>query len=126
MFRLYRSVRRRCLRRIAFSILALLVILGCPPAVEAQVAHTSYKNITTDTTTLVKGGAGVLASVCVNTPAATETITLYDSLTATGTKIGTITLYASTNPCFYYNVNFLIGLTVVTAIAAGDITVGYQ
>jgi len=110
-----------------FATLALLlaaVIL--PRGADAQVAHTSYANITTDTTTLVKPGAGVLVSVCVNTPSATETITIYDGLTAAGTKIGTITVYASTNPCFPYNVNFLVGLTVVTGVAGGDITVAYQ
>ncbi len=90
------------------------------------VAHVSYQNITTDATTTVKTGAGKLVAVCVNTPAATETITIYDSTAASGAKIGTITLYASTNPCFIYNVSFTVGLTLVTATAAGDITVAYE
>ena len=108
-------------------ILALLALSIFPRAVDAQaVAHVSYANITTDATTLVKSGAGKLVAVCVNTPAATETITLYDNTVASGTKIGTITVYASTNPCFYYGVSFLIGLTIVTATAAGDITVAYE
>jgi hypothetical protein len=112
---------------MSFCLLATLAALCLQPATSrAQVAHTSYQNITTDATTTIKSGAGVLASICVNTPAATETITIYDNTAASGAKIGTITVYASTNPCFYYNANFLVGLTIVTATAAGDITVGYQ
>ena len=110
----------------SFALALLLTCSTLPRAGEAQVANTQYLNITGDATTLVKPGAGKLKAVCVNTPVATETITLYDSITATGTKIGTITVYASTNTCFYYDVNFLNGLTVVTATAAGDITVAYQ
>lgn len=93
------------------------------------MAHTSYLNIPApdNATHLVKSGAGVLTIVCINTAAATETITIYDSLTATGTKIGTITTYASDPRCFPYNTNFLTGLTVVTGTTTGDdITIGYQ
>ena len=42
-----------------------------------------------------------------------------------GTKIGTATIYASTNPCLTYDVNFATGLTIVTATASSDITVSY-
>jgi hypothetical protein len=90
------------------------------------VSAYNYKNITTDATfAAIKSGAGILHTICINTPAATETITVYDSLTATGTKIATITLYASTNPCFTYDANFTTGLTIVTATAAGDLTVSW-
>jgi hypothetical protein len=37
-----------------------------------------------------------------------------------------ITVFASTNPCFYYNVNFNVAMTVTTATTAGDITIGWQ
>lgn len=84
----------------------------------------SFSNITTATTTLVKSGAGVLHTVCVNTPAATATIQMYDSLTATGTKIGLIT--ATVAGCQLYDIAFATGLTVVTATAAPDITVSYR
>ena len=36
-----------------------------------------------------------------------------------------ITIYASTNPCFTYDVNFTTGLTLVTATASSDLTVSY-
>jgi hypothetical protein len=94
-----------------------------------QPVFTAYlfKNITTDATfAALKSGPGVLHTICVNTPAATETITVYDSLTATGTKIATLTEFASTNPCLTYDANFTTGLTIVTATAAGDITVTWQ
>ena len=82
---------RRFLRKTSCcAILAALLTWGiCPPSADAQVAHTSYLNITSKATTLVKSSAGVLVSVCVNTPNATETIAIYDGLTASGTLIGT-------------------------------------
>jgi hypothetical protein len=85
-----------------------------------------YLNITTDATTTVKASPGILHTICINTPAATETLTIYDNTSASGTKIGTTTLFASTNPCFTYDAYFATGLTIVTATAAGDITVTYQ
>ena len=62
----------------------------------------------------------------MNTPAATGTITIYDNTAASGTKIGTITSYASLPQCFTYDVAFWIGLTIVTATAAPDITVSFR
>lgn len=82
-----------------------------------------YTNITTDTTTLVRAGPGGLLRIIVNTVAATEVITLWDSLTASGTKIGTITLVAGQAVSLEYRAQFNIGLTVQTATAASDITV---
>jgi hypothetical protein len=109
---------------LLLTIGALLLILGGSP--RAQVANTNYFHITTDATFTIKKGAGVLSSVCINSPAATETVTIFDNTAASGTVIAVITVFASTNPCFAYGVNFFTGLTVVTATAAGDITVAYQ
>ncbi len=87
----------------------------------------SYNNITSQTTTLVKSGAGTLASLSINTPLATGVITIYDSTTASGTKIATITQPAT---AFFgtlaFNVAFATGLTVVTGTATQDITVSYR
>lgn len=77
------------------------------------------------TTTVVKSGPGILHTICINTPAATGTVTLYDNTAASGTLIGTITAFASTNPCFTYDAGFVTGLTIVTATAANDLTVTY-
>jgi hypothetical protein len=43
--------------------------------------------------------------------------TIYDSTAASGTKIGTITSFASTVGCLIYDVAFWTGLTVVTLLA---------
>lgn len=92
-----------------------------------QTGAFQYKNITTDTTTVVKASAGVLHTITFNNPVATETVTLYDNTAASGTKIGTITVPASPQPqTLMFDVAFTIGLTIVTATAASDITVSYQ
>jgi hypothetical protein len=87
----------------------------------------SYSNITTDTTTVVKTGAGTLHSVVLNNPVATEVITIYDNTSAVAPKIGTITVPTSPQPVtLIYDVAFTTGLTVVTATAVSDITVCYK
>jgi hypothetical protein len=86
----------------------------------------SYTNITTDATTTPKSSGGFLHTVCINTPAATETVQIYDNTAGSGTTIGKITVFASTNPCQLYDVAFTTGLTIVTAVAAGDITVAWR
>ena len=86
----------------------------------------SYAYIATQTTTLVKTGQGVLHSITINTPAATGTITVYDGLSASGTKFATITSFAAGTETFLYDVIFGTGLTIVTATANVDITVAYR
>ena len=114
--------------------IAALAILAFGVYAKAQIAFGSpqntiavykYLNITGQATTTVKSGSGILHTICVNTPAATETITIYDNTAASGTKIGTITVFASTNPCLTYDGNFTVGLTLVTATASSDLTVSY-
>jgi hypothetical protein len=85
-----------------------------------------FSNITTQTTTLVRTGPCVFHSVVFNTTTASGTVTIYDSLTASGTKIATIT---NDNPLkgdqvqHDYGVSCSIGITVVTGVATQDITV---
>lgn len=107
-------------------ITAAIIFLAAIGAAFAQDVAWAYKNITTDTTTTLKTGPGYLHSVCINTPAATATITIFDSATGSGTKIGTITSFASVSGCFTYDIAFWSGLTVVTATAAPDITVAFR
>lgn len=80
--------------------------------------------------TAIKTGAGVLRKVIINAPVASGTVTIYDSLTATGTKLATITLPASLlsdGPLEAdYNCAFVTGLTVVTTGSNMDTTVTYQ
>jgi hypothetical protein len=90
----------------------------------------NYNNITSTATTLVKTGVGFLHAITVNTPVASSVITLYDNTSAAGTKMGTITLPATLlqeGPyTALYDVTFSVGLTVVTATAASDLTVSYR
>lgn len=87
----------------------------------------NYLNITGDATTLVKTGNGVLYAITINSPTATEVITIYDNTSGTGTKIATITVPASPMPVsLHYNAAFQTGLTIVTATATSDITVTYR
>jgi len=86
----------------------------------------SYNNITTNATTTVKSGAGILHLITVNTKGTATTATLYDNTAGSGTKIGTLnTTFADAT--FTYDVGFSTGLTVVTAgTTAADLTVSYK
>ena len=87
----------------------------------------SFSNINTNTTSTVKSGAGVLKRIVVNKVGAlSNTCTIYDNTTATGTIIGTIDP-VHTQMVFEYDLAFSIGLTIVTANGtATDITVIYK
>jgi hypothetical protein len=84
----------------------------------------SYNNISSDTTTVVKSGAGFLHSIVINTLAATGTATVYDNTAGSGTKIATIATAAMGT--LLYDIAFGTGLTIVTATAAPDLTVCYK
>lgn len=88
----------------------------------------NYQNITTATTTTVKIGPGVLLAIVVNKAIAASTYTIYDSASATGTKIGTVTLPGSLTANQFaipYLAQFTTGLTIVTS-STDDITVIYK
>jgi hypothetical protein len=91
----------------------------------------SYQNITAaaPTTTVVRTGSGILHTLVINNPAADGVITVYDGISASGTKIATITqaaALANDQPSFVlYDCVFSTGLTIVTSVAAQDITVTY-
>ena len=76
---------------------------------------------------LVKAGEGVLYNLVINTPIAGGTITLYDGLSTSGTKIATITVPTSPQlTSFQYDVFFAIGLYVVVATQTEDFTISYK
>ncbi len=78
------------------------------------------------TTTVVKSGQGVLRAITFNKPVATGVVTIYDNTSATGTIIGTITIPASPMPVtLIFDARFDTGLTIVTSVAAQDLTVSY-
>lgn len=87
----------------------------------------SYSNITTKTDTVVKTGAGVLHSIIINKPGSSDTLTVYDNTAASGTKIASITVTASVNFVFLYDVAFTTGLTITSGgTTAGDYTATYR
>lgn len=86
----------------------------------------SFANISTQTTTVVKTGEGILHSITINTPNAAGNATVYDSTTGTGTKIATIVQIAAPQPItLIYDIAFQNGLTVVTNTATADFTVTF-
>ena len=87
----------------------------------------SYLNIVlaAPTTTVVKSGVGFLHAITINKAAATGVITIYDNTAGSGTLIGTITMPATllaNQITLLFDVAFSVGLTIVTATAAQDIT----
>lgn len=96
--------------------------------VSGPVMGGSYRNLSAAGTTVVKATPGCLLSVVVNKAVKSGTVTLYDSLTATGTKIATIACGSSLTQDQFsltYNAWFTAGLTVVKS-AADDITIVYR
>lgn len=87
----------------------------------------SFSNISTDATTVVKSGAGVLNAVTVNTKGTVaSTVTIYDNTAASGTVIATIDSLNLSGQ-FLFSVAFTTGLTVVTTgTVAPNITVSYR
>lgn len=84
----------------------------------------SYANISTNTTTTVKSGAGILHSLVINTRSVAGQAVIYDNTAGSGTKIATIDTTLSTT-AFLYDVKFATGLTIVTT-GGGDITVSFK
>lgn len=74
-----------------------------------------YTHITNTNTVVVKPGPGMMASLVINSCGGASTITLYDSLTATGTVIG-VPAFTATNVTpqkLEYDLNFNTGLVAV-------------
>lgn len=92
----------------------------------------NYSNITTQTTTVVKSGAGFLGGITFNKPQAAGVVTIYDNTAASGTVIATITFPATLLSDVTQwgvlgtgGIKCQNGITVVTSGATQDITVLY-
>lgn len=84
-------------------------------------------NIAGAATTVVKKGPGTFMKIICNKAVLSGVITIYDQVSATGTKIATIThpgTLLQNQYALEFNCTFAIGLTVVTS-AADDITIIY-
>lgn len=95
---------------------------------QARVVYEVYgsTHITTNTTTTIRTGSGVLHAISINTKGATaNTATVYDNSAGSGTVIAVIDTTAQVQTLFY-DIAFNTGLTIVTATGtAGDLTVIY-
>src|SRR5205809_3347576 len=79
-------------------------------------AADSYRNVTTNTTTTIKSGAGTLVRLSINAKgAAGNTATLYDNTVGSGTRIGTLDTVNGAIASLEYGCAFTLGLTIVTA-----------
>lgn len=98
---------------------------GLPVRVMSQPLPVSwlYRVPTGTTTTTLKAGSGVLHSLTINTTAAAA-VTVYDSLSGSGTLIATFPASAVVGT-YTYDIEFTTGLTFVLA-GASDITVAFR
>lgn len=94
----------------------------------SSVPAPQFKNITALGTTTIKLGPGTLHTVVLNTASGnTNTVTLFDSTTGSGTTIAKITNVLGSINTISYDLDFINGLTVVVATGtAGDVTVVYD
>jgi len=88
----------------------------------------SYAHLNSTGTTTIKSGAGILRRVVVNTyGSGSNTFTIYDNTSGSGTVIAAIDTVNGVSGHFEYNVAFSTGLTVVDATGtSADITVIYE
>lgn len=104
---------------------------GTVPVSIAGVVNTTrdvytYRNVTTNTTTVVKSGAGTLKGIVFNTPGTLSSMAIYDNTAGSGTKIGTINTTLGQNS-LNYEIQFTTGLTIVTSgTLAADATITYK
>ena len=80
--------------------------------------------ITTATTTPLKAGPGFIKRIIFGVPVSTGTVAVYDDPTTTNNQFALITSTADLKPFFIdFDCQFTNGLTIVTGVAAQDITV---
>lgn len=91
-------------------------------------AASSYAHLNSAGTTTIKSGAGILRRVVINTKgSSSNTFTIYDNTSGSGTVIAVIDTVNGGSGHFEYNVAFSTGLTVVDATGtSADITVIYD
>lgn len=82
----------------------------------------TFEHISLAGTYVVKSGSGYFHTLVINTTVA-STIVLYDGTSATGRVIASLQASAGLGT-YFYGLNFLNGLTIVTA-GDSDITVSY-
>lgn len=92
------------------------------------IAPSSFRNINTVGTTTIKTGSGILRRIVCNNPnVLASTLTVFDNIAASGTKIATINVLTTVLKPFTleYNAKFSTGLTVVQ-VGTNDFTFIYE
>lgn len=117
---------------VAFAVAAWSAAWALPAWAQTfgspNLVITAYKSahISTDATTVIKSGPGILHTICYNTPGASATATVYDNTSAAAPILAVISLTTSDAPqCLTYDLAFTTGLTIVTAVATTDLTVSF-
>lgn len=104
------------------------VVVGVQGTV--TLAGYNYTHITTDTTTLVKTGPGILHAIIINSHGASATVEFDDALTHTTPVIGIITCPSTITSAIpislEYDVQFSTGLSVTTGTATLDATIVWK
>lgn len=121
------------LQRIAQRLTSLIALLptalsngSLKVSVQEDAVNNGYAHVSSNTTTTIKSGSGILSTVCLNKAGITNTATLYDNTAGSGTVIAVIdtTLTVGTRA---YDAVFSTGLTVVTSGGtAADLTLSYR
>jgi hypothetical protein len=86
----------------------------------------NYTHLSANGTTTIKSGAGMLVNVTINSKgSSSNSLTLYDNTSGSGTVIAVIDSTAQIQ-VLNYSVAFTTGLTAVVASGtAGDFTIGW-
>ena len=91
----------------------------------ADVGNTAKNYVANTAGNQIKTGAGVAASINVNTAGLTSAIVLYDGTSTSGTKLGTFSTLAQA--VLPINLAFTVGLfAVLTGGTPADVTVAYR
>lgn len=87
----------------------------------------TFNHITTNASTVVRSGSGMLGVIQVNNPGAGWTVQIFDNTSCTGTQIGlTTSLLAIPGRTLNYYVTFNTGLCIITSgTTPGDLSVGF-
>lgn len=103
--------------------------IGPRGSLAVEESGRTFCHIATATTTTCKSGAGNLHTLCINTDAASATITAYDNTAGSGTVMliitNPLTLLSMGPLCANYDLSFSTGLTIVTT-GVQDITATYR
>ena len=121
------SAKFSALGQTTMSASVPVVLASNHSDIVTKKSASSYAHLNSTGTTTIKSGAGILRRVVINTKgSASNTFTIYDNTSGSGTVIAAIDTVNGVSGHFEYNVAFSTGLTVVNASGtSADITVIY-